>query len=161
MIRTINRLKAFISEYVWNIGIVTPIDLSDTGHHMTINWIKDIPRSSWYADPFILQYDEYKIEILAEEYIKQSKKGIISLLTIDAKNYKLIQSQKILELDTHLSFPLIYRDGDKTYILPENYQSGHLTIYEYDSIGKCLVNPHIILEEAVVDSSIMKINNVR
>ena len=44
--------------------------------------------------------------------------------------------------------------------MPENHESGFLTLYEYDATSKRLTNPTVILNEAVVDSSILKLNNI-
>lgn len=154
------RLKGYLSEQVWNIGIIKPIALGKANHYIIeVNWLKNIPRDNWYADPFILKYDDNNIEILAEEYISKDAKGVISLLTIDTKTFRVKQTSRVLELDTHLSFPLIYRNNGKTYVMPENYQAGHLTLYEYNDSTQQLVNPKIILNESVVDSSIVKIND--
>lgn len=159
MITLVNRLKRRLGECVWNIGIIKPIKLGDATHKIKVNWLKGIPRDNWYADPFILMYDDNTIEILVEEYITKDAKGVISLLIINSKTLRLECSVRLLELDTHLSFPLIYKDSGKTYILPENYQAGCLTLYEYDDVNKQLVNPKIILNESVVDSSILKISH--
>ncbi len=160
MTNIIKRLKAIISECVWNIGITSPIKLSENEHNVKVNWIKGVSHCNWYADPFILSYDDNKIDILVEEYIAKEDKGVISQLVVDLKTLCIIESTKILELDTHLSFPLIFRDNGKIYIMPENYQSGQLTLYEYDVTSKHLINPTVILNEAVVDSSILKFNNI-
>ena len=108
MTNIIKRLKAIISECVWNIGITSPIKLSENEHNVKVNWIKGVSHCNWYADPFILSYDDNKIDILVEEYIAKEDKGIISQLVVDLKTLCIIESTKILELDTHLSFPLIF-----------------------------------------------------
>lgn len=158
----VSKLKQLLSKQVWNIGITKPIELGKANYaidySLKINWIKGLPRDNWYADPFILNHDDKTFEILVEEYIANDAKGVISLLIIDAKSFRILKTSRLLELDTHLSFPLIYKDSGRTFVIPENYQSGQLSIYEYDKITKRLVNPRIILNEAVVDTSIQKID---
>lgn len=159
MMNIIKRIKKIIGKYVWNVGIISPIKLNEQKHNIKVNWIKGASRRNWYADPFILSYDDNKIDILVEEYIANKDKGIISQLVVDIKTLRIVESTKILELGSHLSFPLIFKDNGKTYVMPENYQSGRLTLYEYDVARKRIINPTVILNEAVVDSSILKFNN--
>ena len=159
MMNIIKRIKKIIGKYVWNVGIISPIKLNEQKHNIKVNWIKGTSRRNWYADPFILSYDDNKIDILVEEYIANKDKGIISQLVVDIKTLRIVESTKILELGSHLSFPLIFKDNGKTYVMPENYQSGRLTPYEYDVARKRIINPTVILNEAVVDSSILKFNN--
>ena len=63
----------------------------------------------------------------------------------------------MLELDTHLSFPIYIRDNEKLYVYPENYQSGSLRIYEYDEQTKNLVCPRIIINAPLLDTQIVKL----
>lgn len=86
----------------------------------------------WYADPFILDYDEKEIVLLVEDYSDSDKKGKISRLTIDRDSMKLKDVRVVLKLDTHLSFPVIARNGDKVFFYPENGEGHTLDLYEYN-----------------------------
>ena len=63
----------------------------------------------------------------------------------------------MLELDTHLSFPIYIWDNKKLYVYPENYQSGGLAIYEYDEQSKSLVSPRKIINAPLLDTQIVKL----
>lgn len=66
----------------------------------------------------------------------------------------------MLELDTHLSFPIYVRENDKLYVYPENSQSGEVIIYEYDEDLKRLINPRTIIRAPLLDTQIAKIEGV-
>ena len=142
----------------WNIGFCeqTSHDLI-SGHSLkTIQWMKHPYKDRWFADPFIYQVTENEIVVFVEECPIENPKGILCELVLDRKNKRLKQRYVLLELDTHLSYPAIIREGDKVYVYPENGASGKLDIYEYDEAHHCLTNPVCILEKAVADATIMK-----
>jgi hypothetical protein len=123
-----------------------------------VKWIKTngFEKDGWFADPFILEVTDDKIILLAEQFYYPINRGRIVQLTLD-KSYKLLNVKPILTLSTHLSFPNIWRENGKTYVYPENYQGGALRIYEYKEQG--LVNPRTIINEPLLDSQMIKIND--
>lgn len=148
--------KISYSQY-WNIGICeqTMDDLVGRRALKHIRWMKHSFNDRWFADPFLLKVTDSEFVVLVEECSIVHPKGIISELVIEKKSMRLKNRYKLLELDTHLSYPIIYRLEDKIYVCPENGQSGTLTIYEYDALNHKLKNPNIILGEAVADSTII------
>lgn len=102
------------------------------GKEFKVNHVKSPFHGRWYADPFILDYDDQEIVLLVEDYSDSDKKGKISKLVIDRKSLKLKDVKIILELDTHLSFPAIIRKEGRVFIYPENSDAGGLWLYEYD-----------------------------
>lgn len=145
-------------ERIWNIGFF-PLTEKVLSSPVQVQWMKHNYKEGWFADPFILTFSEKNIEILVEEYNYKKKRGRIDKLTIDPSNFELKNISVILELDTHLSFPAIFRDENKIYIYPENSENGKITIYEYDEKCETLINPVVILSEPIVDAIIKKIDN--
>ncbi len=118
----------------WNLGFVeNSIGEILRGDDLTIKYVKYPFKGRWYADPFILDYDDEKIFLLVEDYSDSNKKGIISKLVIDRDTMKLMDVKIILELETHLSFPAILRKDGKIFIYPENSSGKGLALYEYDT----------------------------
>jgi len=149
----------FIFEEYWNIAL---INHSDSGKIITsddFKWIKHNYKEGWFADPFILNIEDNIIKVLVEEYNYKSKKGRIDCLYIDLATYELKKIKVILETNTHLSFPAIFRTNDKVYIYPENSEDGNLYIYEYDLTTDKLLNKSLILKEAIVDAIIKEIHD--
>ncbi|MCS2611364.1 hypothetical protein NXY41_12445 [Bacteroides fragilis] len=102
----------------------------------SFRWLNHSYKDCFFADPFILNVDDKTIEILVEEFQYKINKGIIVRLLIDLSSYTLIERTIVLECETHLSYPIIYRDKKDIYIYPENNQSGSLYLYKYDQETK-------------------------
>lgn len=87
----------------------------------------------WFADPFILKVTTCEILLLCEEFCNEINRGRIAKVVIDRDTYKLKSWKIILELPTHLSFPVITRINGRILIYPENSASGLLNLYEFNS----------------------------
>ena len=156
----INKIRKRLFEEKYAIGFINNDQLNNDNFFNYINWV-DLGdyKKGWFADPFILSMSEKYIKVLAEEYLYKTRLGRISLLTIERRNYKLISVDVVLQLPTHLSFPNFLIENNNIYVYPENYQSGGVTIYEYDAEKKCLVNGTKIIDSPLVDTQIVKVND--
>lgn len=121
-----------ICQSVWTIGFIeTSIDEILAGKPYQIKWV-DVPADCWYADPFILQVTDEIIALLVEKWSYEREKGCIAKIIIDRKTNKIINSKVILQLDTHLSFPAIYKKEGEIFVCPENSESGCHHVYKYE-----------------------------
>lgn len=145
----------------WNIGFcdLTPEELIAEKKLKPIQWMKHSYRDRFFADPFIYKVSPQDIIVFAEEYMFDNPPGLIVELVIDRRSKQLKKRYELLRLHTHLSYPAIIREGDVTYVYPENGNSGKLNIYRYDEMQHKLVEPICILNEAVADSTIYKLTN--
>lgn len=117
----------------WELGFIeNPIHEIIEGKELQIKYVKFPFEGRWYADPFILEYNDKEIVLLVEDFSDTDKKGKISRVIIDRKTMGLKGVKIILELDTHLSFPVIVRKGEKVFFYPENSEGHTLDLYEYD-----------------------------
>jgi len=150
-----------ICQSVWTIGFVeTRIgDILD-GSPLQIRWV-DIPKDCWYADPFILNVTEEEIELLVEEWSYELERGIISKVVVDRKTNRIVRTKHLLQLDTHLSFPAIYRSEEKIYVCPENSQSGGLHLYQYNPSEESLTYLRCICQLPLTDAVITDIDGDR
>lgn len=124
----------------WQIGFpqASLEDIAEGGGKFRIETLKEVPSDRWFADPFILEVTPTHIILLVEEFLNSSRKGRLARLTVSRKNYVLERNDTLLELDTHLSFPMIVRKHDNIFICPENCAGGKLNYYEYDMYdGSC------------------------
>lgn len=124
----------FFDRSVWNIGFVKcePGELLEGKKKIDrVRWLKHSYKDRFFADPFILSATEGRIEVLVEEYLYKLSKGRIVLLIIDAYNMKIIEHKVVLELDTHLSYPILLRWKEKLFIYPENGAGKRLSLYEF------------------------------
>lgn len=157
-------IKSYIADMRYYIGFLDKSDmiLPISERFNKIKWLDERGYSAgWFADPFIYKVEDSKIQLFVEEWVNSCKKGRLCSLDIVYENNKYVLNDihPILELESHLSFPIYILEKDKTYVYPENSQAGGLTIYEYDEVQKKLVNPCRIINEPLVDTAIIKIEN--
>ena len=130
--------KLFYVEHKWNIGILNNFSqdelISQNLHKQRENifWIGPNNKNDFYADPMITTFFGRTL-LFIEEWIDTEKKGIISCInlseTIEKKNSHP-PTKHILDFPTHLSFPFLFEYNNKLYMVPENYQSNAIKIYE-------------------------------
>ncbi len=96
-----------------------------------VEWLKHPYPDRWFADPFILDVTDDEIILFAEEQdTRLTTPGKLVKLVIDRKTKGLKRKSTLLELPTHLSYPLIIKENNKVYVLPENGASNTLNLYE-------------------------------
>ena len=164
MKRLLIRLIQYFTTIKYEIGFFDASEApkSDSIVSKKIHWLRYPAgkRKSWFADPFILSIKGNHIQVLAEEYSYEYKIGSIALLDIirDKNEYTLYDSTTILSLSTHLSFPYIFEEAGVTYLCPENYQSGGVSIYKYDPDTKQMNFINQIIDDPLVDVQIFSHN---
>ena len=137
----------------------TEMSLSIAERYAKVRWldVRRYKKEGWFADPFILSVNGNIIELFVEEMIYKTGRGIITYLKVDVNSCEILEKHTMLELDTHLSFPIYIWENEKLYVYPENYQSGSLKIYEFDEQTKNLVCPRIIINAPLLDTQIAKL----
>ncbi|ALO47938.1 hypothetical protein [Hoylesella enoeca] len=145
--------KDIVGAGIWNIGFIeNTIDGILNGEELLIRPIKHPFKDRWFADPFILDYNDNQIILLVEDLLIKEDKGRISKLIIDRLTWKLVDVQIILELDTHLSFPFIIRKNGRIYICPENSKKGCCEMYEYDMETNSCIFIQRLCDEPLTDA---------
>lgn len=157
MSKVLNRIYGTLVADRWTLGFIDePLsDIVNDGRY-NIHYVSGIPRDRWYADPFILDYNDKTIELLVEEFQYKRWRGRIAHITIDKKTYKLVSEKIILDIDTHLSFPFIVREGNTIYVFPENSMSNSWNKYEYDRKNDRLLKIKSIINEPLTDAVVVK-----
>ena len=156
-------LRRFLPQPLKNayyIGFLKEVEMSlpIAERYAKVRWL-DVRNynEGWFADPFILSVNDNIIELFVEEMIYKTGRGVIVYLKVDISSCEILEKHTMLELDTHLSFPIYIHDNGKLYVYPENYQSGSLKIYEFDEQTKSLVCPRIIINAPLLDTQIVKL----
>lgn len=153
-----NSLKQLLSHYSWDISYGKYHDaIISTGlKAVKMDIVNNPYKNKWFADPFILEENEEYIQFLVEEFDYSVGKGRIARIKVCKKNNTIVECSIILELPTHLSFPVIYRENNEIFVHPENSASGASYIYRYDRETDKLVEPQLLLEEPIADAIIRK-----
>lgn len=145
-------------ESAWLLGIV-PNGYEDLKSG-NIFWVsKGKYKRKWFADPFILDVDDSFVKLLVEEYDYSINRGRIAKIIIDRKIMTIVDCTILLDLSTHLSFPVIYRRSGKIFVAPENSNSGGFSIYEYDKEHEELVKIKEICHRRLTDAIIYEYDN--
>lgn len=117
-------LKYFFRETVFTLAYrkIDKEDKSDCLLGQCKSQFKAVPinRKYWYADPIIFEY-EGKTYVFYEVYLRKKNKGVIGYSIID-KDGSISKPKIVFEDKTHLSYPFIFRENGKVYIIPESYQ---------------------------------------
>lgn len=116
-------------------------------------WVKNPYKDQcWFADPFILDVTDDTIILLVEEMRHTVHKGRIAKLTINRRNMTIDRMDILLEENTHLSFPNIWREGDDVYVYPENYRGGKLNLYKLVDNATRLVKEKVLIDAPLTDA---------
>lgn len=155
----LRKVQRCITQKYYCVGILKDVvNPYNTNVAHDVHWIK-YPnyKRDWLADPFLLSEDEKSISFLAEQWIEAKGKGQIVKVVISKPTYKVEKISVILELDTHLSYPNIYRENNEIYVYPENYQSGIFSIYRYNPDIEKLENPISLINAPLLDAQVIKL----
>lgn len=156
-----NRLLSKLYLKRWIIGF-TRADIKEIirtkSFKANIKWLPAEPYSRFIADPFILESFNGTTKVIYEEFSTDTNYGNISLLTLD-KDLKEVRRKVLLDTKSHLSFPFIFSENGRFYIIPESVQSGRLSIYEYDPSSETMHFLDHLLPYALYDPIIFKKNN--
>ncbi len=156
--KKVNRIRQFYKKTTctdWQIAFAdnTLEDIVD-GSPLKLHVMEHDYKDRWFADPFILDVTDTEILLLVECVTDDTRRGRIALLNVDKESYKLKNMFYVLDLPTHLSFPVIVRHNGHVYVYPESGESGSLDIYEFDSSKKSLVFQETIMDKALGDAII-------
>ena len=85
------------------------------------------PKDEFWADPFLIRYKQ-RLFIFFEKFYKKKNKGVICVCEL--KNKRLINFKNIIVEPYHLSYPMIFKNKNKFFLMPESYESKKVLIYE-------------------------------
>lgn len=140
----------------WEIAVyVGPVEslMKDAKPHYVP--LKNPYRSGWFADPFVLDVTEGRIELLVEDFRYKDGKGRISKLTVDRRTMTIINRKVLLE-GGHYSFPAILRKDGKICVYPEQSRQGRLDLFEYCPETETCKPVETLSEEPLTDAIIYK-----
>ena len=115
---------------LWRCGIVRqPVfDVVRKGAQAeTTVWLPDLGPGVFQADPFGV-WRGGKLHVFVETFDYDTYVGHIDVLLYDA-GLNLLGSQTALREPWHLSYPFVFEADGDTWLLPEAFQSGALTMY--------------------------------
>lgn len=158
----LTEILQFLTQRFYILGLIPPeCNAVDSSDARRVKWIKFRGyKKNWLADPFILSVDDESVTLFAEEMDSATQKGRLVKVVVDRISNKIVDRKIILELETHLSFPIIFRSKGDVYVYPENYESGTLKIYKYNPVTDKLENPVEIIREPLLDTQIIELDGL-
>ena len=148
----------------WNIGFAN-YNIADIirekRNDLKFKWLPSDDSEKSYADPFIFRAADRKLHVIYEEFsmVNPKKYGKI-LLSILNENFTPSFNKEILDSKTHSSYPFIFSENNKTYVIPESSQRGKVSCYQFDDVNKSLINERTIINNLpLLDSTIFQYNN--
>lgn len=116
---------------IWRVGIVnSPLQhilAQGTLEGLPVVWTPPMRRFCFRADPFGLWRDD-RLYVFVEDYDYRVRVGSIDVLIYD-KSLHLLEQRKVLQTPWHLSYPYVFEADGHTWMLPEAFRSGKLTLY--------------------------------
>ncbi len=146
----------------WNIGLAK-IDVAELIRNKTFNpdfkWLPITTPDRFFADPFIFKSPDGNLNVIYEDFSVGDQYGKISLTSVDA-NFRPVFTKQMLDTRSHLSYPNVFIQNGKTYIMPEASKGGHVVWYEFDFITNSLINGKTLIQNLpLLDSTILEYNN--
>jgi hypothetical protein len=142
----------------WVIGLVKA-DISEVIRTKTfrqnINWLEPGSPDHFYGDPFLLNVSKGELTILYEDFSFDDNYGNISMMILD-KDMKEKGKKVLLDTGSHLSYPFIFTENERIYVLPESSRAGELSCYEYDPWRQDLTNKSQLIALPLLDTTILK-----
>ena len=86
------------------------------------------PKGTQMADPFPVRYRNSDW-IFSEEIPEGTDKGRISCMQVPSPGKPFSRPEVVLDIDTHLSFPCIFRHQNDYFMIPESCASQDLRLY--------------------------------
>ncbi|MEO6550597.1 MAG: hypothetical protein ABIN94_21500 [Ferruginibacter sp.] len=148
----------------WSIGLsrgsIKQI-IRDKKNSLSFKWLPLSDDNKSIADPFIFKDQEGNINLFYEDFsmVDVTNYGKIVLATLN-KDFVFTGKKEMLDARSHSSYPFIFVENDKTYVIPETSQQRKVSAYEYDFANKRLINERVLIDNLpLLDSTIFKYNN--
>jgi len=123
----------------WNIGLINAplqaVIVSPEAHLAQAKWFKKPNKTSYLADPFIIEFKGENY-LFYELYDYRKGKAVLAC-RLESEDFD--QQHIVLEEPHHLSFPFVFEHEGELYCLPESYSANKLSLYRFDTQNRQLI----------------------
>lgn len=149
----------FFYKDIWSIKVGKITDGKMDSN--TLSWLKpsDINyiKAEFIADPFLIK-DKNTWYLFYEILLKYSRKGVIGYsYSNDGETW--INGDVVLEEDWHLSYPYVFKDKDKIFMIPESAAGGAIMLYKAIKFPDKWVKVKDLIKGCYWDSSVIYYDN--
>jgi hypothetical protein len=108
---------------------------------------------TFLADPFVVEAGGTHY-IFVEEFPYATRKAVISVFEVNEAGAKRLGVA--VEEPFHLSFPFVFRDGERFYMVPEAQAGGELVLYECEEFPLKWTRKKVLLSGVCADTVIFR-----
>lgn len=147
--------KLFFKQYT--IGILEgdiSLVLADKKIKQPIRWLQLNDYRQSLADPFIVDVKGDVVQIIAEIFTTGEHNGRICLINYNRQT-GFSEPEVILDEGVHLSYPCIYKEDGRVYVLMTKI-NGSVLLFEYNDESRTLVFAKEIFAKPLVDATLLK-----
>jgi hypothetical protein len=149
-------VRVAILKDIWRVGVVAaPIaDLLAPGAltRHAVTWLPEEGALKFLADPFGLWRDG-RLHVFVEAYDYRDRHGIIDVYELDA-DLQVLAQRTVLREPWHLSYPFVFEADGETWMLPEAFRSGALTLYRAEAFpDRWVPAAKIALDDVAIDAT--------
>ena len=142
----------FLSPAQWVIGFKLINENEWT--LMKLDWKK------MWADPFVV-YENGKYYVFFEELYFKENKGHICVGELDLESKHLKNIKVILKNEYHFSYPFIFKENGKWYLIPETSENKTIDLYEAKQFpDKWEFKQTILKNIDAVDTTLVKLDDI-
>ncbi|HEU0195707.1 MAG TPA: hypothetical protein VFQ88_00650 [Nevskiaceae bacterium] len=117
---------------IWRVGILRAsmnrIITAGTIENIDTTWLTASDPLQYLADPFGIWRDE-RLYVFMELFDYRTHRGGIDVAVYDATLAPLAPRRAVLREPWHLSYPFVFEADGETWMLPEAWNSGRLSLY--------------------------------
>lgn len=139
-------LRTLFFQEDWHIGLIHA-PLKQVIEHPSqmlpaVQWLPRKERSSYLADPFLIEYDGDTL-LFAEHFDYRSGKGKI-VMAKQSDGFETFHDA--LPQAHHCSFPYIFVHEKELYCVPEQFASNRLDLYRWDKKAESFSFQHTLMD---------------
>ncbi|HWT05910.1 MAG TPA: hypothetical protein VN224_09165, partial [Xanthomonadales bacterium] len=146
----------------WSIGTFggeSVLDLTSTGSGnpvLTRDDVTDAP-ASFVADPFMIGVDgawHMYFEVMRADRGERGRGAVGHATSADGRAWRY--DRIVLDEPFHLSYPLVLRNGDALWMVPESHEAGAVRLYRAESPGGTWSHAATLLHGELADPTVFE-----
>jgi hypothetical protein len=137
---------------VWQLGIIkarTADILSDLQYEIDLEEVDFLAAKNndhYFADGFMVK-DNERLLLLYEDYTYKTRKGHISAVWFNERDYSFSETMDILEEPWHLSYPFILRYNNTLFCIPESKDHKSVELYKLDVAQMKMIHHRTLVKD--------------
>lgn len=152
----VNKIRFHFNELfsceIWQLGIIkarTADILSDLQYEIDLDEVDFLSAGNndlYYADGFAIKEKE-RLLLLFEDYTYKTRKGRISAVWFNERDFTFSDKTNLLDESWHLSYPYILKYNNALYCIPESKDHRNIELYKLDTNHMKMVHHRTLVKD--------------